>query len=252
MYFTQISQLSFPTALTPPPPWSSRSPLDLGPISPSPLWRWSVARRVRIPFLYSRSGLELFLGLSIELGVMPLVWSAASELAGCFWRLMAMLLFCTAIQWSRQRRGKVCIVRCIYLYIVISPYVRGFPAYLHLYLYYILWPLAPGNTSCTFITVNTPVLTSVLSASPLKASPSQRQWLHVLRYIIYRAPLHILWLGIFGFRRVRDRLISRPNMHVRHRLILPYCIVSIRLHMHSSNTHAIYYEELHLTGVLNF
>jgi hypothetical protein len=34
-------------------------------------------------------------------------------------------------------------VRCIYLYIVISPYVRGFPAYLHLYLYYILWPLAP-------------------------------------------------------------------------------------------------------------
>jgi hypothetical protein len=34
-------------------------------------------------------------------------------------------------------------VRCIYLYIVISPYVRGFPAYLHMYLYYILWPLAP-------------------------------------------------------------------------------------------------------------
>jgi hypothetical protein len=25
-------------------------------------------------------------------------------------------------------------VRCIYLYIVFSPYVRGFPAYLHLYL----------------------------------------------------------------------------------------------------------------------
>jgi hypothetical protein len=33
-------------------------------------------------------------------------------------------------------------VRCI-LYIVFFPYVRGFPAYLHLYLYYILWPLAP-------------------------------------------------------------------------------------------------------------
>jgi hypothetical protein len=34
-------------------------------------------------------------------------------------------------------------VRCIYLYIVVSPYVRGLPAYLYLYLYYILWPLAP-------------------------------------------------------------------------------------------------------------
>jgi hypothetical protein len=29
-------------------------------------------------------------------------------------------------------------VRCIYLYIVVSPYVRGFTAYLHLYLYYIV------------------------------------------------------------------------------------------------------------------
>jgi hypothetical protein len=38
---------------------------------------------------------------------------------------------------------KVVSVRCIYLYIVVSPYVSGFPAYLHLYLYYILWPLAP-------------------------------------------------------------------------------------------------------------
>jgi hypothetical protein len=37
----------------------------------------------------------------------------------------------------------VYVVRCIYLYIVVSPYVRGFPVYLHLYLYYILWPLAP-------------------------------------------------------------------------------------------------------------
>jgi hypothetical protein len=35
------------------------------------------------------------------------------------------------------------VVRCIYLYIVVSPYVRGFPGYLHMYLYYILWPLAP-------------------------------------------------------------------------------------------------------------
>jgi hypothetical protein len=34
-------------------------------------------------------------------------------------------------------------VRCIYLYIVVSPYVRGLPAYLHLYVYYKLWPLAP-------------------------------------------------------------------------------------------------------------
>jgi hypothetical protein len=38
---------------------------------------------------------------------------------------------------------EVSTVRCIYLYIVVSPYVRGLPAYLHLYLYYILWPLAP-------------------------------------------------------------------------------------------------------------
>jgi hypothetical protein len=29
-------------------------------------------------------------------------------------------------------------VRCIYLYIIVSLYVRGLPAYLHLYLYYIL------------------------------------------------------------------------------------------------------------------
>jgi hypothetical protein len=34
-------------------------------------------------------------------------------------------------------------VRCIYLYIVVFLYVRRFLAYLHLYLYYILWPLAP-------------------------------------------------------------------------------------------------------------
>jgi hypothetical protein len=39
--------------------------------------------------------------------------------------------------------GDMSLVRCIYLYIVVSPYVRGLPAYLHLYLYYILWPLAP-------------------------------------------------------------------------------------------------------------
>jgi hypothetical protein len=42
-----------------------------------------------------------------------------------------------------RRIKQVKCVRCIYLYIVVSPYVRGFPAYLHLYLYYILWPLAP-------------------------------------------------------------------------------------------------------------
>jgi hypothetical protein len=42
-------------------------------------------------------------------------------------------------------------VRCIYLYIVISPYVRGFPAYLHLCTIYCgLWP--PGNISCIFLT----------------------------------------------------------------------------------------------------
>jgi hypothetical protein len=34
-------------------------------------------------------------------------------------------------------------VRCIYLYIVVSPYVRGLSAYVYLYMYYILWPLAP-------------------------------------------------------------------------------------------------------------
>ena len=34
-------------------------------------------------------------------------------------------------------------VRCIYLSIVVSPYVRGLSAYVHLYMYYILWPLAP-------------------------------------------------------------------------------------------------------------
>jgi hypothetical protein len=34
-------------------------------------------------------------------------------------------------------------VRCIYLYTVVFPYVRGLSAYLHLYLYYILWSLAP-------------------------------------------------------------------------------------------------------------
>ena len=41
-------------------------------------------------------------------------------------------------------------VRCIYLYIVFSLYVRGFTAYLHLYLYYILWPLAPRGIQVAY------------------------------------------------------------------------------------------------------
>jgi hypothetical protein len=44
-------------------------------------------------------------------------------------------------------------VRCIYMYIVVSSYIRGFSAYLHIYLYYIycgLWP--PDNTTCLFLT----------------------------------------------------------------------------------------------------
>jgi hypothetical protein len=48
-----------------------------------------------------------------------------------------------AASTSRCAWISVCSVRCIYLYIVVSPYVRGLPAYLYLYLYYILWPLAP-------------------------------------------------------------------------------------------------------------
>jgi hypothetical protein len=57
-------------------------------------------------------------------------------------------LFCSMVigqhNWSIAIHAwHVTSVRCIYLYIVVSPYVRGFPAYLHLYLYYILWPLAP-------------------------------------------------------------------------------------------------------------
>jgi hypothetical protein len=39
---------------------------------------------------------------------------------------------------SNDEGANLANVRCLYLYIVISPYVRGFPAYLHLYLYYIL------------------------------------------------------------------------------------------------------------------
>jgi hypothetical protein len=35
------------------------------------------------------------------------------------------------------------VVLDVYCILYFSPYVRGFPAYLHLYLYYILWPLAP-------------------------------------------------------------------------------------------------------------
>jgi hypothetical protein len=41
------------------------------------------------------------------------------------------------------------------VYCIFSLYVRGFPVYLHLYLYYILWPLAPDNISGIFMTVFT-------------------------------------------------------------------------------------------------
>jgi hypothetical protein len=45
---------------------------------------------------------------------------------------------------SLGRPGPATVSRVrVYIYIVVFPYARGFSAYMHLYMYYILWPLVP-------------------------------------------------------------------------------------------------------------
>jgi hypothetical protein len=45
-------------------------------------------------------------------------------------------------QWHEPHCQLTYLLLDVYLYIVVSPLVRGFPAYLHVYVLY-PWPLAP-------------------------------------------------------------------------------------------------------------